>query len=144
MKRKRYLGLSFFIYMLSLNGGAAKADVVAVVSAKRPVCALSRHQVSDIFLGKTVRFVNGEIATPIDLPNGSAERNEFYAKFSGRSEAQILAYWASMVFTGRGRPPREAQDDDEMKNLLDNDPHSIGYIERDKMDDRVRLCKDIQ
>jgi ABC-type phosphate transport system substrate-binding protein len=144
MKKNAHLGLPFFIFVLSLNCGAARADVEAVVSAKGQVCALTRHQVSDIFLGKTVRFANGEIATPIDLPDGSAERDEFYAKFAGRSEAQIRAYWASMVFTGRGRPPREAQDDDEMKNLLDNDPYAIGYIERDKVDDRVRLCKDIK
>lgn len=140
MRKNACLGFVLTSFMLSLNCGAAEADVVAVVSAKGPVCALSKHQVSDIFLGKTVRFANGEIATPIDQPDGSMERSEFYTRFAGRSEAQIRAYWASMVFTGRGRPPQEAQDDAEMKNLLANDPHAIGYIERDNVDDRVRLC----
>lgn len=126
--------------MLSLNCGAAEADVIAVVSAKDPVCMLSKRQLADLFLGKMARLPNGTIAVPIDQPDGSMERREFYNRFAGRTEAQIRAYWASMVFTGRGRPPQEVQDDAEMKTLIANDPHAIGYIERDKVDDRVRPC----
>jgi ABC-type phosphate transport system substrate-binding protein len=140
MRKNAYLGLILASIMLSLNCSAAEADVVAVVSAKNPACMLSRQQVTDLFLGKTARFPGGKIATPIDLPQGSMERREFYSRFADRSEAQIRAYWASMIFTGRGRPPQEVSDDAEMKDLLANDPHAIGYIERDMVDDRVRLC----
>ncbi len=140
MRKNAYLGLILASIMLSLNCSAAEADVVAVVSAKNPACMLSRQQVTDIFLGKTARLPNGAIAVPIDQPDGSAERNEFYSRFADKSEAQIRAYWASLVFTGRGRPPQEAQDDADMKVLLVNDPNAIGYIERDKVDDRVKIC----
>ncbi len=33
---------------------------------------------------------------PIDLTEGSAERDAFYFKFSGKSPAQIKAYWSKV------------------------------------------------
>ena len=44
------------------------------------------------------------------------------------------------MFTGRGHPPREALDGEEVKNMLVENPDAIGYIERDKVDERVSIC----
>ena len=76
------VGFAVIGLALSLGAGAAVADVVAVVSAKTPVTALSKNQVVDIFLGKTSRFPNGEQAVPIDQVEGSAARDEFYTRKS--------------------------------------------------------------
>lgn len=68
------VGLVAIGVALSLNAGAAAADVVAVVSAKNPVTALSKNQLMDIFLGKTSRFPDGSQAVPIDQVEGAAAR----------------------------------------------------------------------
>src|SRR6202167_1400973 len=89
-------------------GAAVRADVVAVVSSKNPLASLSKSQVADIFLGKTVRFPDGTLAVPIDQEEGSAARNEFYATFTGKSPAQLKSHWTKIIFTGRGQPPMAA------------------------------------
>ena len=66
--------------------GSVVADVVAVVSAKSPVVALSSGQVVDIFLGKTSRFPDGSQAVPVDQVEGSAARDEFYTRFAGKAD----------------------------------------------------------
>jgi ABC-type phosphate transport system substrate-binding protein len=130
--------LSVIAFTLSLRFGAS-ADVVAVVSSKSPAQDLSRNQVVDIFLGKASRFPNGELAVPIDQVEGSAARDEFYAKFTGKSAAQMKAHWSKIIFTGRGQPPREASSGAEVKRLLIQNPNAIGYIERDLVDGSVRV-----
>jgi ABC-type phosphate transport system substrate-binding protein len=124
---------------LAVRTAAAGVDVVAVVSSKSSVTALSRNQVVDIFLGKTSRYPDGEQAVPIDQVEGAAARDEFYATFTGKSAAQIKAHWSKIIFTGRGQPPRELPNSIEVKKLVVQDPKAIGYIERGLVDGTVRV-----
>jgi ABC-type phosphate transport system substrate-binding protein len=124
---------------LALTATQAMADVVVVVSSKSTVTSLSRSQVSDIFLAKSVRFPDGRPAVPIDQSEGVAVRDEFYTDFSGKSAAQVKAYWSKIIFTGRGQPPKSVSNSDEIKKLLALNPSAIGYIERDHVDNSVRI-----
>src|SRR5882757_2003662 len=96
------IGLAVVGLALSVGAGVVKADVVAVVSAKNSLTTLSKNQVADIFLGKAVRFPDGTQALPIDQAEGTVARDEFYAKFTGKSVAQLKAHWSKIIFTGRG------------------------------------------
>jgi len=123
---------------LNLACGAAMADVVAVVSSSSKVPVLSRTQIEEIFLGKVTRFPDGSSAVPLDLIEGSPERDEFYAKL-GKSPAQLKAYWSKIIFTGRGQPPKAVATGIEMKARLAADPAAIGYIDAKLVDDSVRV-----
>lgn len=125
---------------LSLGTGAAMADVVAVVSAKSQVTNLNKDQVVNIFLGKTTLLPNGEQVVPIDQPEGSAARDEFYARFAGKSAAQIKAHWSKIIFTGRGQPPTEVSNSIEVKKRVAENLNAIGYIEESMVDGSVRVC----
>ena len=133
--------IGFIIIGLSLGLGSAgaSAEVVAVVSAKNPVTTLSKNQVADMFLGKVNRFPDGREVVPIDQVEGSAEREEFYLKFAGKSPAQIKAFWSKIIFTGRGQPPPEVSNDVEVKKFIAKHPDAIGYIEQKLVDDSVKV-----
>jgi ABC-type phosphate transport system substrate-binding protein len=122
----------------ALVHGTSAADVVAVVSAKSTVGTLSKSQVADIFLGRVNRFPDGAAAIPIDQPEGSDTRNQFYEIFAGKSPAQIKAFWSKIVFTGRGQPPKAVADGAELKRLIAANPTAIGYIEASQVDSTVR------
>jgi ABC-type phosphate transport system substrate-binding protein len=123
---------------LGLINSVAMADIVVVVSAKSPVGTLSKAQVEDIFLGRTIRFPDGALVVAIDQPEGSAIRNEFYDKVVGKTAAQIKAYWSKIIFTGRGQPPPSVPNSVEMMKRISANPAAIGYIDRDMMNDSVR------
>jgi hypothetical protein len=120
---------------------AGTDTVVVVVSAASPVTEISRLHLADLYLGRTTRFPNGTPAVPIDQRAGSAVRAAFSTTYLGRSEAQIKAHWSRIVFTGRGRPPLEASNDDAMRDLIAGDPRAIGYIDPRRLNSKVRVVR---
>ena len=130
----------FIALVTSLCASASGADVVVVVvSAKSQVMVLNPNQISDIFLGKTNTFPNGGQAVPIDLTEGTPARDEFYAKLTGKSAAQIKAHWSKIIFTGRGLPPKEVLDGNEVKRRLAENPNAISYMDQNMVDNSVRV-----
>jgi hypothetical protein len=124
---------------LSLGISVGRADVVAVVSSMSQITTLTRTQVMDIFLGKRTRFPDGSAAIPIDQAEGSAARDEFYTRLAEMSPAQVKSFWARIIFTGRGQPPKTVATDVEAKRLLVADPNTIGYIDKSLVDSSVRV-----
>lgn len=117
---------------------AQPSEVVVIVSARSPVESLRPDQVAAIFLGQTARFPGGTVATAIDQPIGSGQRDGFYQRITGKTPALLKAYWSKMIFTGRGQPPRELPGNAAVRQAVANDPGAIGYIDRDALDPSVR------
>jgi ABC-type phosphate transport system substrate-binding protein len=124
---------------LGLSVGHAQASPVAVVSARSMVMALSKDQVSDIFLGKLSHYPDGILAVPIDQQEGSGARDDFYRRLADKSPAQLKAYWSRIIFTGRGQPPGTVANDIEVKRRLAANPAAIGYIDSTLVDASVRV-----
>jgi len=122
----------------TLTGAGAGTDVVAVVSSQSAVRVLTQDQLADIFLGRVSRFPNGVLAVPIDLREGSPERDQFYAKITGKTPAQVKAYWSKIIFTGRGQPPKAVLTDLDVKKFIAANAGAIGYIDAALLDDSVR------
>lgn len=121
---------------------ARAADtVVVVVSPESPVTEMPRLHLSDLYMGRTSSFPDGASAEPIDQEPGSRARRAFYETFLGRTQSEIKAHWSKAVFTGRGRPPRDVDDGEEMKELLAGNPEAIGYIDRSLVDESVRVVR---
>jgi len=138
MALSRRIAIVLLAISPTLTGALASADVVAVVSAKSAVKALTSSQVADIFLGRVSRFPNGVLAVPIDLRDGSPERDQFYAKITGKTPAQVKAYWSKIIFTGRGQPPKAVPTELDVKKIIAANDTAIGYIDASLLDDSVR------
>ena len=117
---------------------ASAAELVVIVSVKNPLAALRADQVADIFLGQVGRFPDGGDAVALDQGIGSVQRDEFYAKVTAKTPAQVKAYWSKMIFTGRGQPPREAPGSAAIRKLVADNPALIGYIDRSALDSSVK------
>lgn len=141
MRHTHTIALQALGLLLALSAVAVRADVVAVVSSKSPIVALTALQVADIFLGRVSRFPNGLAAMPIDLSDGSSERDAFYTKVAGKTPAQIKAYWSKIIFTGRGQPPKSVPNDADVKKYLAANVAAIGYIDEKLLDDTVRVLR---
>lgn len=116
----------------------ARGEAVAVVSARAPV-SLSGSQIADIFLGRSTRLPDGRVAVPVDQAEESALRDQFYARYTGKSAAQVKAHWAKIIFTGRGQPPRQVANSVEAKNFVIGNPGAIAYIDSALVDGSVRV-----
>lgn len=124
---------------LFLSCAVAQAgELVVVVSARSPVEAMRPDQVAAIFLGQSARFPDGTVATPVDQPIGSGQRDGFYRRVTGKTPALLKAWWSKMVFTGRGQPPREVAGNAAVLQAVASTPGAIGYIDREAIDPSVR------
>lgn len=114
---------------LVLTTAAARADVVVVAGAASPLEALGAEEVARIFLGKTESTATGTLVVAVDQPEGAPVRDEFYRQLTGKTPAQVRAYWARIIFTGKGQPPRQLEGPGLAKLLAEN-PLAIAYVER--------------
>ncbi len=123
------------LLLLLLTGmlGVVHAQIAVVVSSKNDTGALTKEQASDIFLG-----VAATKLTPLDQAEGSALRNDFYQKLTGKSQAQLKAYWSKLIFTGKGKPPKDVGDNAGIKRAIADNPNAIGYIDRSALDGSVK------
>src|SRR5580658_4806655 len=139
MPHTHHIASGILVLGLLVTSERLLAEEVAVVSAKSTVTTLSKSQLADIFLGKTTRFPDGRPAVPIDQSEGTLARDEFYSWITGRSAAQMKAYWSRIIFTGRGQPPKAVPGSSEIKKIVVANPDAIGYIEPKLVDDTLRV-----
>jgi ABC-type phosphate transport system substrate-binding protein len=128
------LALAFALLALP----AMAVDMVVIVSARSPVASLRQDQVADIFLGRAGHFPDGGEAVAIDQGLGSPLRNAFYMRVAAKSPTALKVYWSKMIFTGRGKPPRELPDSAAVRQQVAGNPALIGYIDRASLDASVR------
>ncbi len=119
----------------------ASAEIVVVVSAASPITRLSDNEIADVFLGKLARLPGGTTVQPLDQSEGRPARDEFYMKLTGKSPAQVKAFWSKLIFTGRGRPPRAVASDAEVIRALRENPAAIGYVQRSSVDSSSRILR---
>jgi ABC-type phosphate transport system substrate-binding protein len=118
--------------------GAAQAEIAVVVNPAN-ANAVSADDLSRLFLGRSSSFADGSKATPLNLAEGQAARDEFDSKVLNRSAAQLKAYWSKLVFTGKGTPPKELADDAAVKAAIAADSSAIGYISSGSVDSSVKV-----
>lgn len=125
--------LCLLLVLLALGHGAhAMADVVVVTGAASSVSSLTKDQVADVFLGRSAAL------TPLDQPESSPLREEFYTKVTGKTAAQAKSFWAKLAFTGKGTPPKEGASSAEIKKALAGNPALVSYIEKSAVDGSVK------
>ena len=117
----------------------AQAEIAVVMSAKTARVTLTQDQVADIFLGRRHRLPNGDRITPVDQAEGEALRHAFYLKLVDKSPSQVKAHWSKLIFTGRGRPPKEVSDSEAVKRAVSAGQGRIGYIDSDALDASVKV-----
>jgi ABC-type phosphate transport system substrate-binding protein len=123
---------------------SAQAEFVVIVNPKNPAASMSADQVSQLFLGRASSFPGGGAATPVDQKEGSALRDEFYAKVADKNPGQVKAFWAKQMFSGKGQPPKELASSAEVKKAVAADPNAIGYIEKGALDGTVKSVLAVQ
>lgn len=129
----KILQKSLVLGLLAAASLSASAEVVVIVSQKNPATRMFSEQASQFFLGKSAMF------TPVDQPESSAIRAEFYHKIADKDPAQVKALWSKLVFTGKATPPKEYASSAEVKKAVAADPKAIGYIDKSAVDDTVKV-----
>ena len=134
------MALYHFIYLQSSPAlcKLPPEKIVVVVSKKSEIENLKNKQIANIFLTRTNRFPNGKKAIPIELSDDHL-RDVFYQEISGKSPTQLMAYWTTLIFSGKGKPPRGYEDLNALISRLQRNPNSISYLSLLQVTDDLKI-----
>jgi len=125
----RLIGL---LAMLSAaNVRTADASFSVVVHPSNPIVSITRAELSAIYMKRTRSWRGGHEIVPVDQPAGSPVRERFSRAIHGKNVAYVTRYWQRLIFSGRGIPPRQLQNDAAVLELVKNSRDAIGYVARD-------------
>ena len=124
---------------LALSCPAQADDLVVVVNPKIGVNKLTRQEVIDIYMGRTRQLPSGATALPLDVSPSQPERARFYEQLTGKSIAEINAYWARLMFSGRASPPAQVRNQEEALLMVMDNRSALSYIERSKVTPQVKV-----
>jgi hypothetical protein len=113
--------------VLFLLATASHAELAVVAGKGSPIDKLGEREVADIFLARTHHLADGSRVRPVELRD-SAYKADFYRGISGKTLPQINSYWTTLIFTGKGKPPRSVDELERLVELLNSDPQAIAYL----------------
>jgi ABC-type phosphate transport system substrate-binding protein len=129
----------FLFLSLMLLAPLAAAELVVVANPQSGIERLTQEEVVNIYLGRYRRLASGVTAEPVDLGGDTLTRARFYRALVGKSLAEINAYWARLVFSGRTRPPHVAENVETALQYVAARSGALAYVERAQADRRVRV-----
>jgi hypothetical protein len=130
-KRKLVARLSGLICGLALATQVWAGEIVVIMAPN--AAPLTKEQVANVFLGRALDY------KPVDLPESTNTRTDFYKKATDRDASQVKAAWARLMFTGHGQPPKVLADAAAVKKAVAADPKSVGYIDKADVDSTVKV-----
>ncbi|MDP5253848.1 MULTISPECIES: hypothetical protein [unclassified Vibrio] len=125
------------LFCLFLSLPSKAAEVVVIVNLNNPISSLEKREIIDLFMGKQKAFRHGQSARPFDQSESSIKAS-FYHHLINKNLAQVNAYWARLLFTGRASPPQELSDDQSIIEAVRKAPGAIAYIDSQWLDDSVK------
>ncbi len=135
----RFKTLFILMVIVTFHSRVWGEEAIAVIVHKNNQAnSLSNRQLIDLYMGKLVAFPDGQPALPLDQPEDSALREEFYELLTGRSINQINAYWSRLRFSGLGAPPEQQDSTEVLKRVAEID-NAIGYVKLSDVTDKVKV-----
>lgn len=134
-----FVSLLFWATLFLVAGPVqAVAGVSVIAHQSVSLDAITAKEAKKIWLAKTKK-INGLTLKLSDLPKGSGSRDYFYSKVVKKSEEKLRAYWAKIVFSGKGVPPKPLSSDDEVVNWVASTPGAMGYVDNAAVNDSVKV-----
>lgn len=128
-----FILLCFFTHYVS-------AEVVVIVNINNSA-ALTKKEISKIFLKKLKTYPNKKKVIAINLPQNNTTRNAFEAAVLNKTSSQVKAYWAKLLFSGKGNPPKELSTEKEVMAFIANNINAIAYIDSANIDESVKVLE---
>ncbi|WP_265946001.1 hypothetical protein [Dechloromonas sp. A34] len=117
--------LALLLVLLVESSGAADDAIVVIAFPGLPKADLPTVQ--RLYTGRIVS-INQQSAIPVNLPPGHPVRKQFLETVLGQDEGHYTGYWLVRRYVGKGAPPLEVSDIDELIRVVQSTPGAVGYV----------------
>lgn len=125
------------VITLCISSFSVAGEVIIIASKDCKLDSISKSEVKRLFTGK-LRSVKGHRVKPVIFKK-TAVHKDFLKSYAKRTSSQFDRAWTKLVFTGKAKMPQKFSDEEELMANIANDELLIGYVEKDKIDDRVKV-----
>ncbi len=106
-------------------GGVTAEEVLVIGHPALP--KTDKATLQRIYTGRAVSLGQHAVA-PVNLPPGSAARDEFLRGYLEQTEEQYTGYWLVRRYVGKGAPPAELGSVEEVLKYIQGVPGAVGYV----------------
>ena len=129
--------LVLFLFLLVTVSVSWGAEAILIVHPQNPNDSISQKDAEKIYFNKKTSWDDGSSITPYAQKDPAIQRL-FVEQVLGKSMDRYILFWRKAIFTGKGTPPKEVEDNAAVKQLVASNPQAIGYITTDALDDSVK------
>ncbi|WP_306462159.1 hypothetical protein [Onishia niordana] len=116
-----------------------KPEIVMVAHQDVATTSLNRDTARAMFAMRQRTWPNGQALRVFVLPNDHSAHERFAKQGLSVYPHQLQLSWDRVVFSGTGQAPTTVTSQIEMLERIANIPGSLGYIDREHLDDRVQV-----
>lgn len=120
----------------------ASNDFVVVANPQSGIDKMSKDEVINVYMGRNRKLASGINAQPLDIDNPIGEKANFYLVMVNKELSEISSYWARLLFSGQGAPPKQLNSAEQAIELVSHSKGAIAYVDRKKVDRRVKIVFD--
>jgi ABC-type phosphate transport system substrate-binding protein len=123
-----------------LTVSAASEEIDVVVNKSNNTGPLSREEVRRIFVGEKSSWPGGKRIAVLMLAPDQPERRVILRELLKMNESDYTKYFLQAAFTGRiEAAPRELPSAEQMKARLAANPNAIGYLNKQDVDESLKV-----
>ena len=100
--------------------------------------SFEHEDIQRIFLDKDDFYPDGTEVVAVGQKSGALV-DEFNDKVLDRDKTQLKAYWAKLMFTGKGFPPKLLADDAAVISAVAESSKTIGFVNKSAETDAVKV-----
>ena len=123
-----WLGVVGLTSVWTSSSGAGSPDLLVVVNVANPVTRIDRGDLRRIFQTSKKTWSSGDRIEPLNLPEGSSQREQFDRAVLGFSPAETIKFWIDRKVRGDGRPPRKVASASAVIGYVASSSGAIGYV----------------
>lgn len=125
--------------MVLLSSTTARADMVVIVNKKNPVVTLTADRVTNYFKKTEELWDSKHRIIPVELPDTHPLSIEFTTRVMRMNISMKQAMWRIKTLSGKAIRPKEVRTEDEVVTYVASEPWAIGYVDRSRVDDTVKI-----
>jgi hypothetical protein len=124
---------------MSCFSAAVAADFKIIANPSLKVDSVSADELMRVFLSTTTSL-GGSHVEPV-LETGGAAHEAFLKQFVGKSDSALVAYYRTLVFTGKASMPKQLASDADVAAYVAKAKGAIGYVSADAGTDGVKVLE---
>jgi len=137
MKTFSFSAMLFVAAMLFAT--TAMAEIAIIANTGSGASELNASTAKKLFLGKLKSIDGIAKVTVVGQVDDSPIKEEFTKKITKKSLSKFKAYWSKKIFSGKAVPPKELENDAEVKAYVAGHADAVGYIDAASVDSTVKV-----